>query len=249
MRGPILAMLMLGSMPAFAQDGAAGFAKYEVERMSAPVYVVFFTLAGAQLHLDMLALMAPYAITLVLIRIIALYIGVRVGGSLTGASPALSKHGWMGFISQAGVALTLAGLAKDIPDNALFPGAGDTFTTLVIAGIAIHEVIGPVMLKIGLGLAKEIPSDNQPSTPEQTTPVEKSADTSFEPDPDTNFTEVTTIAASIERPFESQSTKLNTLCKDWTEDLQGLIRDFLQGPLTRMNEEHQKHLKNLLSII
>lgn len=34
MRGPILAMLMLGSMPAFAQDGAAGFAKYEVERMS-----------------------------------------------------------------------------------------------------------------------------------------------------------------------------------------------------------------------
>ena len=96
---------------------------HEVELLSKPIYVVFFTLAGAELHLDSLVAMAPYAFGLVAIRMVSLYLGVRLGAAAGNGSPALQRHGWLGFVSQAGVALTLAKMAKNIPKSTA-AGAG-----------------------------------------------------------------------------------------------------------------------------
>jgi len=59
-----------------------------VERLSLPVYVVFFTLAGAKLHLDQLRQVALFAVALVSVRAFAIYAGTNLGARLGKADEA-----------------------------------------------------------------------------------------------------------------------------------------------------------------
>ena len=128
---------------------------HEVERLALPVYVVFFTLAGAKLHLDVLSSMASFAILLVGVRIVAIWLGTKFGARWTGADVATEQHGWMGFVSQAGLAITLAdAVRKTYPD-----GVGDELFSLVLGAVAINEMVGPVLFQSGIRLAGE----NDPS--------------------------------------------------------------------------------------
>ena len=139
---------------------------HDVERLSLPVFVVFFTLAGARLHVDVIVQMAGYAALLVAVRAAATWAGVRIGGQLTGADENTKKYGWMGMIAQAGLAISLAG---QLPG--LFPGGlGEELFALVLAGVAVHEVIGPAMLQSALGKAGETPS-SEPADPTTPAPV------------------------------------------------------------------------------
>ncbi|MAA79309.1 MAG: hypothetical protein CL916_08615 [Deltaproteobacteria bacterium] len=132
----------------------------EVERLSAPVFVVFFTLAGAQLHLDVLAKMAVVALLLAGVRALAFFIGVRLGSIVSGADEGTRKYAWMGFVSQAGLAITLA---KGMPGTYGAELGGALFS-FILGGVAINEVIGPAMLQSALGLAGELPnSENEES--------------------------------------------------------------------------------------
>ena len=94
--------------------GVANFSKSghrlieTVERLSLPVYVVFFTLAGAKLHLEQLQQVALFAVALVAVRIFAIYAGTNFGARLGKADEATRTFGWMGFVSQAGVTITLS---------------------------------------------------------------------------------------------------------------------------------------------
>ncbi|MCA9582718.1 MAG: hypothetical protein KC416_13045, partial [Myxococcales bacterium] len=125
-----------------------------VERLSTPVYVVFFVLAGARLHLHDLAVMWPFALALVVVRAVAIQVGIAVGGRLGKASDATLKYGWLGFLSQAGVTLTLATIVGDS-----FGTPGENLRTLLIAAIAFNELLGPVALKMALSFSGELQGD------------------------------------------------------------------------------------------
>jgi len=86
-------------------------------------------------------------------------LGVGLGARIGKADPGTRRYGWMGFLSQAGVAITLAAkLGEDL-------GApGRTLSTLLIAGVAINEMIGPVLLERGLILSGEVAPRNQASS-------------------------------------------------------------------------------------
>ena len=58
---------------------------------------------------------------------------------------------WMGLVSQAGVTLGLTIIVAQ-----QYPRWGVALQTLVVALIAIHEVIGPVLFRAALALAGEI---------------------------------------------------------------------------------------------
>jgi Kef-type K+ transport system membrane component KefB len=135
---------------------------HTIEKLSVPVYVLFFTLAGARLHLDLLADMALIAALLVAVRTAAIYFGTRFGARLTGAPDSIVRHGWMGFVSQAGVAITLAGIV-----GSTYGDTGRAIETLIIAGVAAHEIIGPILLKIALGLSGELEGEPPASTSEE----------------------------------------------------------------------------------
>ncbi len=133
---------------------------HNVERLSMPVYVVFFTLAGAKLHLDELGVVLPFALGLVAVRLLALRAGVGVGARVGNADAGTRRWGWLGFVSQAGVSISLGTIIAQ-----RFGDIGDSVNTLIIAGVAIHELVGPVLLKVALGLAKELPGEKRATIP------------------------------------------------------------------------------------
>jgi len=157
---PVLLFLAAGFTVAnFSAHGEAMIDS--VQQLSMPVFVVFFTLAGARLHLEELAHLWPFALALVSVRAVAVFLGVGLGARIGKADPGTRRYGWMGFLSQAGVAITLAAkLGEDL-------GApGRTLSTLLIAGVAINEMIGPVLLERGLILSGEVAPRNQPPSEE-----------------------------------------------------------------------------------
>jgi len=115
-----------------------------------PVYLVFFTLVGASISLDILANVWPLALALFALRVITMAIGSVIGGKLAGDPPLFNRIGWMPYITQAGVGL---GLTTVVAQN--FPEWGNSFATLIIAVIVISQIIGPPLFKWALLIVKE----------------------------------------------------------------------------------------------
>ncbi len=121
-----------------------------IETSSAPIYVIFFSLAGQGLDLNAVAQMWPYALILVLARMAGVRQGTVYGVKKAGEPSGEGRHAWTGFVGQAGVSI---GFALTI--GAQFPGWGQKLATLALAGIAINQIIGPIMMKRSLILAGE----------------------------------------------------------------------------------------------
>jgi Kef-type K+ transport system membrane component KefB len=125
---------------------------HEVERLTRPVYVVFFALAGAKLHLDVLLAMLVPALCVFAVRLGAVRFGARAGARLARAPEAVQQYAWMGLVSQAGMAIALANQSRTL----LPAPIGDGVFSMAIAVIALNELVGPTVLQAGLSRAGEI---------------------------------------------------------------------------------------------
>jgi Kef-type K+ transport system membrane component KefB len=123
----------------------------EVKRGSPLVAVAYFALAGAGLRLGALAELWPWVFLLVGLRAVGLRFGLRWAGRSPGVTPALARDGWLGLMSQAGIALGLAQIARRA-----FPAWGVSLEALVVAMIGVHELIGPIGFRRALVQAGEI---------------------------------------------------------------------------------------------
>src|SRR5690606_20811108 len=126
-----------------------------IERTGAVVFVVFFATAGAHLDLPLLAKLWPVAVALCGVRAAVTIAGQMYASKLANDPPLLKKYGWTPLISQAGLTL---GLSVVIERG--FPEIGGPFRSLVIATVALNEVIGPVLFKLGLDRAGESRDSN-----------------------------------------------------------------------------------------
>jgi Kef-type K+ transport system membrane component KefB len=113
-----------------------------LERVSTPVYVVFFAISGASLDLTALQQGWLLAVLCIVWRGVLKFGGTYTGSRLSGEPDLFQRLGWSGFISQAGVAL---GMAIEVEEA--FPVWGKTFKALVLAVIALNQIIGPVLLQ------------------------------------------------------------------------------------------------------
>ena len=125
------------------------------ERTSGAVFVVFFALAGAKLDLEALRVWWTVAIGLAVARAVATVVACQIAHVVAKDTPVVRRYGWMALISQAGVTIGLATLVSD-----LLPEVGRALATLVIAVVGIHELVGPVLFKLGLARAQELPRAN-----------------------------------------------------------------------------------------
>ncbi|MFW5924887.1 MAG: cation:proton antiporter [Myxococcota bacterium] len=211
---------------------------HSVERLSLPVYVVFFTLAGARLHLDSLVALAPFAFAIVGLRAVAIYVGAFAGARLGKADPATRKFAWLGFLSQAGVGIALT---TQIGNNLGAPGKA--LATLLFAGIALNELIGPVLLKVGLSLAKELPGQKEgPSeqAPEPAEPLSRATERALSDWPEAPKTK--TIWGG---PPKTRSRELNDRLLDLNADLRALVREVSGGPLEDFRQGAEVFLREL----
>jgi Kef-type K+ transport system membrane component KefB/nucleotide-binding universal stress UspA family protein len=118
-----------------------------------PIYVLFFTLAGA--HLNLSALMAAGWLGLVyfLARMIGKYCGSWLGAWLAGAEGMVRNYLGLAFIPQAGMAIGFVFLIS--ADDSLAKLA-DIVTPVVLAGVMLSEIFGPLLVGITLNKAGEM---------------------------------------------------------------------------------------------
>jgi Kef-type K+ transport system membrane component KefB len=121
-----------------------------LERVSLPVYVLFFSLAGASLNLKSLALCWPIALCVVGVRMVGLFAGSWLAGTLSHDPRVFNRNAWMTYITQAGVAIGLAQLAEK-----QFPEIGVHLNTIVLAIIAVSQIVGPITFKLALNNVRE----------------------------------------------------------------------------------------------
>ncbi|MEM7138139.1 MAG: cation:proton antiporter [Myxococcota bacterium] len=216
-----------------------------VERLSLPVYVVFFTLAGAKLHLEELRQVALFAIALVAVRAFALFAGTKAGARIGRADEATQQYGWMGFVSQAGVSILLAAI---VGKN--FGELGRSLETLIIGGVAINELIGPVMFKMGLGLAGETVTGRASMAPARHLSVRPPSIVAPEEE-DGGRKKLAPWPKHIGtkdlwgKPLETQSQELENRMQDLGGDLQSIVREVSTGPLRDFQIDSGQYLRDL----
>ncbi|RLB44574.1 MAG: hypothetical protein DRH30_01185 [Deltaproteobacteria bacterium] len=215
-----------------------------VERLSLPVYVVFFTLAGAKLHLEELRQVALFAVALAGVRAFAIYSGTMAGARFGKADEATQTFGWMGFVSQAGVSILLAAIIGNT-----FGELGRSLETLIIGSVAINELIGPVLFKMGLTLSGEassgrasLPSSRHLSVkpPAMRRAGEEGEAKQLEPWPE-HVGEKDLWGA----PLQTKSPELNHRMQDLGGDLQSIVREVSTGPLRDFQLDAGKYLRDL----
>ena len=116
-----------------------------------PLLVVFFVAVGTSLRLDTLAAAGLAAIGLAAARIGLIWIGARIGLRAAKVKDHAGEYVWTGLISQAGITL---GLAAAVATE--FPTWGTQVQMLLVALIAIDELVGPALFRTGLVRAGEI---------------------------------------------------------------------------------------------
>ncbi|MBN2328822.1 MAG: cation:proton antiporter [Candidatus Omnitrophica bacterium] len=116
-----------------------------IEESSLIIYVIFFCVAGASLNLNALADMWILALLLVVLRMASLAFSTWIGAYLSGISLKSLKTYWMVFLPQAGVSLGLAALL-----NREGLSWAPAVKTLVVACIAVNQIIGPILMKYAL---------------------------------------------------------------------------------------------------
>lgn len=132
-----------------------------------PVYIIFFTLAGA--HLEIAAVLAAggLAVAYILARTTGKFFAGLAGG-LT-ARYNLRQSAWigLGMVPQAGVAV---GLALDAAQT--FPESGATVNAVILAAIVVFEVAGPALTKRAVSCTMESPTaeelEDVPACPTRT---------------------------------------------------------------------------------
>ncbi len=114
------------------------------------IYVIFFTLTGAAISMDILVKVWKVALILFAVRLIAIILGSLLGGFLAKDPWKYNRIGWMPYVTQAGVGL---GLATVVSNN--FPGWGEEFATVIIAVIVLNQLVGPPLFKWAINIAGE----------------------------------------------------------------------------------------------
>ena len=133
--------------------------RHLLHQVEMPIFVIFFTLIGGSLDVAIVLTLLPITLALFAIRLLALFIGGYIGGTVAGDPRQFNRLTWMTYITQAGIGL---GLAKEVAIE--FPGLGSDFTTLMVAAIVLSQLAGPPFFKYAIRLVGEshLPKDIRP---------------------------------------------------------------------------------------
>ena len=125
----------------------------QCDRFTPPLFLLFFVLSGAELDLSVLPSVGVIGVLYLLLRSAGKWGGTMLGAACVHADDHIKKYLGLTLLPQAGVAIGMAALVA-----ARFEGLGAQINTIVLAGVLVFELIGPVITKLALTKAGEIPA-------------------------------------------------------------------------------------------
>lgn len=124
-----------------------------LKSVDAPLYLLFFILAGANFEIHFLRGVLLTGIVFIVFRSLGKILGAYLGGYLSKAEHKIKTYlGW-GLLPQAGVAIGLALIVKEE-----FPPLGDILFPTIIATTVFYEIFGPLFTRYALMASKEAQS-------------------------------------------------------------------------------------------
>lgn len=126
---------------------------YQVERWTAPIYVLFFVLSGSELDLTVFADLAVIGIGIVYIlaRSAGKITGSNISAKMTHCPESVCKYLGITLLPQAGVALGMSVMVA-----AEFGAEGALVRNIVLFSVLIYELVGPTLTRIALTKAGDI---------------------------------------------------------------------------------------------
>jgi len=146
----LLACMVMGAI--FCNTSKNSDAVFELtDRMTPPLYMLFFFVSGAQLDISILPSIGLIGVIYIVARVIGKIGGAMFGSVVTHSSKNIRNHLGFMLVPQAGVAIGLATTAMSV-----VPEHGSTIRTVILCGTVIYELTGPLITKIALKRSGEI---------------------------------------------------------------------------------------------
>ncbi len=146
---PLLAEMMAGMVLVNSLGGAKRIMDH-IDDFAYPVYVAFFVLAGASLHLDYLLKVGWLGALYVVGRTLGKVFGAYAGATLARYPSVVSKYIGLALLPTGGV-----GIGMMLMVQQRFPELGRTVTALVLGAAIVFALLGPVGVKIAVQAAGE----------------------------------------------------------------------------------------------
>ena len=136
-----------------------------VDSWTAPVFVLFFVLSGAELNLKVLSnpLVLLIGAVYILSRSLGKYVGAYWSCALTNCDDKIKQHLGITLLPQAGVALGMALTAQQLSD-------GEIVRSVVLFSVLVYELVGPALTKRSLIAAGEIQEEGRTNARQKNQP-------------------------------------------------------------------------------
>lgn len=139
-----------------------------IDSWTAPLFVLFFVLSGAELDLEILTnpLVLLIGVVYIVARSLGKYFGAYLSCAATKCSKLIQKHLGITLLPQAGVALGMALTAQSLSD-------GHVVRNVVLFSVLFYELVGPALTKRSLIAAGEITPEGKTSARTPNNPVSR----------------------------------------------------------------------------
>jgi len=147
----LLVCMMIGAV-VVNMSNKAGVIMEQTDRFTPPLFLLFFVLSGAELDLSVLPMVGVLGAAYVILRSLGKCLGTTAGALMVKSDKNIRNYLGFTLLPQAGVAIGMAQLTVG-----RFPELGTMINTVVLAGVLVFELLGPIITKWALSKAGEIP--------------------------------------------------------------------------------------------
>jgi Kef-type K+ transport system membrane component KefB len=134
-----------------------------VNEFISPFFILFFTIAGASLHLEVLATVGWMGIAYIFARGIGKWAGATFGAVVMKSPKTVQKYMGLALLPQGGISIGLSVLVRQMFTPELAGPMATNIITIIMASVLIYETTGPIFAKLAIGLAGEINGQDVPT--------------------------------------------------------------------------------------
>ena len=147
---PLLTCMMMGgTLVNLKQNSKRVFGA--LNEFTPPIYILFFTIAGASLNIKVLSSVGIIGIGYIVARAAGKIIGATLGAKVVGAEDVVTKYLGISLLTQGGISIGLSlVVSRELPEFS------ESIVTVILLSVLFFEIAGPILAKIAITKAGEV---------------------------------------------------------------------------------------------